>query len=68
VPTTIINTGQPPPPVSKHRAPHDNTGPTRLQGKTLVLFTRHQGLTQGADCGSHEARSPTTDVTGCQVF
>ena len=39
VATTIINTGQPPPPVSTQGAPHDNTRPTRAQGKTLVLFT-----------------------------
>jgi len=39
VATTIINTGQPPPPVSTQGPPHDNTRPTRAQGKTLVLFT-----------------------------
>ena len=39
VATTIINTSQPPPPVSTQGAPHDNTRPTRAQGKTLVLFT-----------------------------
>ena len=39
VATTIINTGQPPPPVSTQGAPHDNTRPTQAQGKTLVLFT-----------------------------
>ena len=67
VATTIINTSQPPPPVSTQGAPHDNTRPTRAQGKTLVLFTQSQGLTQGAHCGNHEARRPTTDDTGCQV-
>jgi hypothetical protein len=39
VATTIINTRQPPPPVSTQGAPHVTTRPTRAQGKTLVLFT-----------------------------
>ena len=67
VATPVSAMCQPPPPVSTQGAPHDNTRPTRAQGKTLVLFTQPQVLTQGAHCGNHEARRPTTDDTGCQV-